>query len=130
MKNKYLLSLVIGILMLVVGMGLNTIITMFFPGLQTEYVNPAFRPWTDPIMSLFFLYPVVMGMLLTWLWFKTRKSWKSGLDFGLTMAVLFTIPSFLVNYSSFTFSFSMILSWTIVGFVNVVVAGLALEKLG
>jgi hypothetical protein len=129
MKNKYLIALSAGILVLIVSMGLNMILSLVFPGLQAEYVNPAFRPWTDPLMSLFFLYPIAMGMLLAWVWFKTRKSWKSGLDFGLTMALLFSVPSFIVNFSSFTFSLMMVLSWVIVGFINVVIAGLMLEKL-
>jgi hypothetical protein len=129
MKNKYLLALSIGILMLVVSFILNMLSSAVLPGVQAEYVNPAFRPWTDPVMSAFFLYPVVLGVLLTWVWLKTRKSWKSGLDYGLTMGVLWALPAFIVNFSTFTFSFLMILSWTVVGFVNVLVAGVALQKL-
>jgi hypothetical protein len=129
MKNKYLLAIVIGLIMLITTMGLSNILAVVLPDVQSEYVNPAFRPWDDPIMSLFFVYPISIGILLTYLWFKTRKSWKSGLDFGITLALLLSIPSFLVNYSSFTFSLMMILSWTVMGFVNVLIAGFALEKL-
>lgn len=129
MKNKYLLAISVGLIVLVASMALNLLLNALFPALNAEYVNPAFRPWSDPVMSLFFLYPVILGVLLSWVWLKTRKSWGSGLDFGLIMGVLYAVPAFLVNYSSFTFSLPMILSWTAMGFVNVIVAGLALEKL-
>lgn len=129
MKNKYLLALSVGVMAFLASMALNLLLTTLFPSLSAEYVNPAFRPWSDPLMSLFFLYPVVLGVLLSWVWLKTKKSWSSGIDFGLTMAILYAVPAFLVNYSSFTFSLPMILTWTAMGFVNVIVAGLVLEKL-
>jgi len=129
MKNKYLLAISVGVLLLACSMVFSWLLNVIFPSLQSEYVTVAFRPWTDPLMSLFFLYPVVMGALLTKMWLKTRKSWKSGLEFGGCFGVLFAVPSFLVNYSTFTFSLPMILSWTVMGFINVVIAGLALEKL-
>jgi len=128
-KNKWLLAVSIGVLLLACSMAFNWLLNMVFPSLQAEYVTPAFRPWNDPIMSLFFIYPLAMGALLTFTWQKTRKAWKSGLEFGAWFGVLFSVPSFLINYSSFTFSLLMILSWVAMGFVNVVIAGLALERL-
>jgi len=129
MKNKYLLAIVVGVILLVTTMVLSMLFNAIFPSLNQEYVNPAFRPWDDPLMSLFFVYPVVLGVLLASLWLKTRKSWKSGMDFGITVGLLMAVPMFLVNYSSFTFSLLMISAWTVFGFLNVLVAGLALEKL-
>ena len=129
MKNKYVLALVIGIILLISNMVLSMLFNVIFPSLNTEYINPAFRPWDDPLMSLFFVYPVVLGVLLTYLWLKTRKSWKTGIDFGITVGLLMAVPMFIVNYSSFTFSLLMISAWTVFGFLNVLVAGLALEKL-
>jgi len=129
MKNKYLLSLAVGIALLIATMAMSMIWNAIFPSLQTEYVDPAFRPWNDPLMSLFFLYPVVLGLFLSHVWFKSRSGWRSGLDFGLTMGLLMSVPMFLVNWSSFTFSLLMELSWALFGFVNVLLAGLLLEKL-
>jgi len=129
MKNRYLLAFSVGILLLACSMVFSWILNLVFPLLQSEYTTPAFRPWNDPVMSLFFVYPVALGMLLTYTWFKTRKSWKNGFEFGACFGVLFSVPSFLVNFSSFTFSLLMVLSWTVMGFANIVIAGLALEKL-
>jgi len=99
------------------------------PSLNSEYINPAFRPWADPIMSLFYLYPIVLGIGLTYFWLKTKKSWKNGLEFGLTYGVINAVTAFIINFSSFTFSIGMVGSWTVMGLINAVVAGLALEKL-
>lgn len=129
MKNKYLLGISVGVLLLAVTMLLNMGLGAAFPGINSEYVNPAFRPWSDPLMSLFFAYPVVLGLLLTWVWLKTRKSWASGLDFGIAMGVLYAVPAFIVNFSSFTFSLAMVLTWTFMGLVNSIVAGVALDRL-
>ncbi|MFH1520707.1 MAG: hypothetical protein ABID61_03620 [Candidatus Micrarchaeota archaeon] len=129
MKNKYLLAVFIGLLLLMCNTLLSAVFNIIFPTLQSEYVNPVFRPWTDPIMSLFFLYPVVLGVILTYLWIRTKKSWKNGIDFGVVLGILMAVPSFIVNVSSFSFSLLMVGSWTLFGFVSVIVAGLALEKL-
>lgn len=129
MKNKYLLGISVGIILLVTTMVFSMILESVFPGLKAEYETAAFRPWEDPLMSLFFLYPIVLGLFLACIWTKTRKSWKSGLEFGLLFGLFLSIPMFIVNYSSFTFSLLMVGSWTIVGFLNAIIAGLALEKL-
>ena len=128
MKNNYLLGLVTGIAMLVAMMIVNALFNMLFPSLGSEYVNAVFRPWTDQLMMAFFLYPFALGFALTYIWNKTRKSWKSGLEFGLTMALAMAIPSFIVNYSSFTFSLQMITSWVLSGLIITIVAGLVLGK--
>ena len=129
MKNKYLLGISVGIILLIATMILNVIFEMALPGLKAEYETSLFRPWEDPIMSLFFLYPIVLGMFLACLWTRTRKSWESGLKFGVFIGLFLSIPMFIVNYSSFNLSALMIGSWAVMGFLNSVIAGLALEKL-
>ncbi|MBU0527981.1 hypothetical protein KKE92_05850 [Candidatus Micrarchaeota archaeon] len=129
MKNKYLLGLVTGIVLLISTMILSVLINAVFPYLNEEYEAPGFRPFDDPIMALFFVYPIVLGIILTYLWIKTRKSWKSGLEYGVAFGILLSVPMFIVNFSSFTFSLLMVGSWTIVGFLNPLIAGVLLEKL-
>lgn len=130
MKNRYLLALVVGVILLITNMVLTMLFEVAFPALMSEYENPVFRPWSDPIMSLFFLYPIALGLILTHVWFRTRKSWKNGLDFGLVLGTLMAVPAFIINFSSFSFSLLMVLSWTLFGFLSVLIAGLGLEKLG
>jgi len=135
MKNIFLTGLIAGIAMIVANMILNPIFEMVFPGLQAAYMgNPAFRPWQDPIMMLFFLYPIALGMALAWVWTKTKhlfakSSLKNGLNFGMVYFFVAGIPTFLINFSSFTFPLAMIFSWSLMGIIDGFVAGLVLAKL-
>lgn len=129
MKNKYAVAVAVGIILLASNILMGFVLDAALPSLKAEYETPAFRPWSDPIMSLFFAYPVVLGVLLSYVWFITRKSWKSGLEFGIAFGLLMSVPMFIVNYSSFTFSTLMVGTWALMNFVNMIVAGLALERL-
>jgi hypothetical protein len=97
-------------------------------------MNPVFRPWEDPLMMLFFLYPVVLGFGLSFVWDRTRQlfrngPWQNGISFGLIYFCVAGIPAFLINFSSFNLPLLMILSWTIMGLVDGIVAGCILAKL-
>src|SRR4030095_494258 len=129
MKNKYLLSIVIGVILLVSTMLMGILSGVLVPSLMSQYENPAFRAMTDPVMGIFFIYPVVLGVCISYVWFRTRKAWKSGVEFGAVMGVLLNVPMFLVNFSNFTFPLMLIGSWFVFGFVNCIIAGMALEKL-
>jgi hypothetical protein len=135
MKKVLWTGLVVGIAMLVGNMIMNPIIGLIFPNLQEAYMgNPAFRPWEDPIMMLFFAYPILLGFPLAWIWDKTKQLFtksacKNGLNFGLIYMFTAGIPTFFINFSSFTFPVEMILSWTLMGIVNGFVAGCVLAKI-
>jgi hypothetical protein len=134
MKKIFWTGLAAGVSMVVVNMVLNPIFYAIFPGLKESYMNPIFRPWEDPIMMLFFLYPIVLGFGLAWIWDKTKQLFSKGVcwngfSFGLIYFCVSGIPAFLINFSSFNLPFVMILSWTIMGLVNGLVAGWILAKL-
>jgi hypothetical protein len=135
MKKIFWTGLATGISMAVVNMLLNPLFNIIFPSLQGAYEGSAvFRPWDDPIMMLFFLYPILLGFGLAWIWDKTKqlfnkKGCQNGLIFGLIYFTVSGIPGFLINYSSFNLPFIMILSWTILSLINGLVAGIILAKL-
>lgn len=133
MKKIFWTGLFAGISMVIVNMILTPLFNFIFPGLKESYMNPVFRPWEDPIMMLFFLYPIILGFGLSWVWEKTKNLflgsfWNRGLNFGFAYFVVAGIPAFLINFSSFNLPFFMILSWTIMGLINGLVAGLVLAK--
>ena len=77
MKKVVISGLVTGIVMLIVGLGMGPISNYLFPKVITEYQNPQlFRAWTDPIMSLYFLHPFLVGFILAWIWNKTKPLFK------------------------------------------------------
>ncbi len=117
MKKTLLTGLLAGIAMLLVNMAINPLFNLIFPSLNDAYMNEVFRPWDDPVMMLFFAYPILLGFPLAYIWNKTKKLFsksilKNALIFTLIFAAVFSMPTFLINFSSFNLPFTMIISWT------------------
>ena len=136
MKKVFLPGLVAGIAMLAVSMLVNQFVNMFVPSVAAEYVNSAlFRPWSDPLMSLIFVHPFLLGFILAWVWNKVKplfvsgSVWQKGTRFGLVVWLVASIPGMFISYSSFPVSLSMISSWLISGLISVIVAGWIFAKM-
>ena len=135
MKKVVISGLVTGVVMLIVGLGMGPISNYLFPKVITEYQNPQlFRAWTDPIMSLYFLHPFLVGFILAWIWnktkplFKQKQWWQRGICFGL-IYWLTTIPGMVISYSSFPISLAMTATWSLSTFVQAIAAGKLLAKM-
>ncbi|MBU0671961.1 MAG: hypothetical protein KJ732_02910 [Candidatus Margulisbacteria bacterium] len=134
-KKVLLPGLVAGVVLLIVGMGWSFLLNAIFPGLAAEYQNTAlFRPWEDPLMSVFFAYPFVLGLALAWVWDKVKGLVSGGIvsratSFGLGYWVVASIPGMVITYSSFPVSLLMVITWSISGLVQAIVAGLIFAKL-
>lgn len=134
MKKILLPGVLAGIAMLVVGMLISQLINMIFPALIAEYKTTLFRPWSDPIMSLYFLYPFILGLALAWIWDKIKGVISGTIVqragyLTLGYFLVSTIPGMLISYSSFPLSLTMIISWTISGVAQAFCAGLILAKM-
>lgn len=135
MKRIILPGLLAGAAMLIAGFGINFLFGIIAPAVALEMKNPAiFRPWSDPRMMLYFVYPFILGIVLAWAWSKSKWMFKGpalhrGIYFGLAYFVVAGIPGMFITYSSFAISATLVLSWLISGFINGVVAGIVLAKL-
>lgn len=134
-KNILIPGLAAGFGMLGASFGFNFLTNFLFPDLASEYLNPAlFRPWSDPLMQLFFAYPFILGLSLAFVWNKInstipgRTVFSKGLSFGLGVFLVSTIPGMFVTYTSFQVSPAMVLSWTVSGLLTSVIAGWILAK--
>lgn len=120
--------------MLVVGFGFSQLFVFVFPSLGAEYLNASlFRPWSDPLMSLYFLHPFLVGVILVWIWTKTKQlfigtQFERAYKFGFVYALL-AFPGMLISYASFPVSFLMVLSWFISSILQGLVAGLLFTKI-
>jgi hypothetical protein len=135
MKNNLLFGLLAGLAMLIVGLAVSRIFGIFFPVINVEYANTGiFRPWSDPLMSLYFLYPFVLGIILAWFWGMIKNSikgtqiWLKGINFGLGYFVLAGIPGMLISYATFKVSLILIISWLVTGLIDAIVAGWIFAK--
>jgi hypothetical protein len=134
MKKIILPGIISGIIMLIVGFAISNLF-MLFPQVNADYHNPGvMRSFSDPIMSLYFLYPFVLGIALAWFWNKAKSLFigsvaKRGFDFAVALFWISTIPGMLISYSSFPLSFLTIVSWIVSGFINAYLAGLIFTKM-
>jgi len=134
MKKIILPGIIIGVINLILGMAVSYLF-MIYPSVADDYMNPGLmRPWSDPLMSLFFLYPFVQGIILAWAWNKSKNifqgTWeKRGIKFGLAIFLISVVPGMFVTYSSFPLSILTVISWTVSGFICDMAAGLILAKI-
>jgi membrane protease YdiL (CAAX protease family) len=134
MKNIIGLGLLAGVFMLIattlLSMGLHSI----FPSLQVEMANQhVYRPMNSPLMTIFYLYPFILGIALAWVWERVKKEFKGKLFkravcFGLAYLLVVGLPGMFITYTSMQVSLLMISSWLLGGFVNGIVSGLTFAK--
>jgi hypothetical protein len=135
MKKTLWIGLLGGMIMLVAGMITGFIFQTLVPSLKTEYENPLlFRPWSEPLMSLYFLHPFLLGLILAWIWDKLYSvspevsGTARGIYFALTFWVASSLPGMLISYASFQLSFLMVANWTLSGLVELICLGILFGK--
>jgi hypothetical protein len=127
-------GIVAGIAILVLGMVISYLF-MSIPSVAADYNNAQImRSRQDPLMSLFFIYPFVLGIALAWVWNRAKglfkgSACKRGTHFGLSYFIIATIPGMLISYSSFPLSLSTIICWTVSGLISAIAAGCILARM-
>ena len=134
MKKIIWPGILAGILMLIAGMIVSSFMQWIFPSLAKEYAAGLMRPWTDPLMMVFFLYPFLLGIILAWAWDKSKSLFKGtqaqkGRAFAGSIILISTIPGMFVTYTSFKISFLMVLSWLISGIIYSLIAGCLFSRM-
>lgn len=129
-------GLLVGVGIFVISIVISFLSQLIAPGITAEYTNQSlFRPWTDPLMSLYYVYPFILGIILSYVWDKTKKVIKGngyyerGLRFGLWYWFASSIPGMFITFSSFQVSLPLVLSWSIGGFFEAIIAGVLLAKI-
>ncbi len=132
--KRFISSLVAGAIMLVAGMLTGQLFQLVVPSIKLEYMNPClFRPWSDPMMSLVFIEPFIIGFILVWLWDKTKSLitgetfLEKGIKFGLSYWVI-SIPGMIMSYSSFPVTLLLVINWSVSGLIQTLCAGIYLSK--
>lgn len=127
-------GLIAGVVILIAGFILSPIFLMIFPTLNSEYeTSGIFRPWTDPLMMAYFLYPFIFGLAASYFWKLSEGKLKGdrvgkALGFAKIYFLIATIPGMFVSYTSFQISFAMVATWTISGFIDAFIAGWIFAK--
>jgi membrane protease YdiL (CAAX protease family) len=130
MKSIIVAGLTAGFAMLVLAVAVGMLMHAALPSVAKEYENTSlFRSWSDPIMSLYVLYPFFLGIALAWVWNKTKgvigegSMWLRGSRFARSFWIISIVPGILMSYSSFPVSLAMSLTWLLSSLIQVLCAG-------
>lgn len=135
MKKILLPGIISAVAVFVVTMGINYLFSFISPGLKSEYGNAnIFRPWEDPLMMLIFICPVILAFILTFIWDKVKTLFtgsyiKNVLNFTFIYWLASSLPGMIMSLSSFKISIIMVISWTISGFLQILIASLIVLKM-
>jgi hypothetical protein len=130
MKKVVWPGLLAGLSMLVLSMVVYSLWGVIFPGMTAEYQNPQlFRPWSDPLMSLMFVHPIILGLVLAWAWDKVKSVSGGWLNFAFGVWLVASIPGMVISYSSFPISLLMVICWSINGLIELLIGSFVLAKL-
>lgn len=136
MKKTIILGLLAGLTMLIVSLAFGQVLDLLFPSIGEAYKNQnIFRPWSDPLMSLYFLHPFVLGLIMAFVWrkfadlLKGDNVVKKAFWFAFYYWLIASVPGMLMTYSSFNLPLGMIVSWSLSGFIQAYAAGLIFSKL-
>jgi hypothetical protein len=135
MKKLFTTSVLAAIAGFAANMGIGYLFIFIFPELEGQYENELiFRPWSDPVMSLYFLHPVYMAFILAWIWTKVRtvlpeKQTVAAFNFALVYWLMASLPGILLSYSSFKISFAMSASWLVGAFFQTYVMSILYSKM-
>lgn len=135
MKKIILSAFLAGFVMFVASLIMGYGIVLLFPSIGVEYQNTAlYRQMSDPISSLFLLHPFLVGIILAFVWnktkslFETKKFMSRGVQFGLMYFVI-VIPGLLISYACSPYSLLMVATWTVSVMINSILSGLVFEKI-
>ena len=130
MQKTIFVGLLAGLAMFIVGFGLNFLFGVMFPGFQAIYENTnIFMAMDSGRGSLFYIYPFVLGISLAWLYKKLSVENRDICNFAFIYFVVAVVPAFIINTAAFNLPISMILTWSISGFVHAIVAAAVFKKM-
>jgi hypothetical protein len=128
MKKILLPGIVGAVAMFILGMLVGFITSHLFPSVMAEYQNTAvFRSMTDPHMLVFYFYPLVISIILAWVYnmvkpiIKKGSSFVRGFKFGAVYWLL-TLMGLIITWGTFQMSFLMLCVWSVSLFIQFIIA--------
>jgi hypothetical protein len=113
--------------MAVIGFIINIVVGLIYPSFQDIYNDTTiFIPMTSAQSILFWIYPIVLGIALAWLWTMLKTT---PVKFASIYFFIGAVPAFFINVGSFNLPVMMIFSWTVMSYLNGLVAGLIFSKM-
>jgi hypothetical protein len=133
MKKIIIPGIVAGFVLLILSVAGIYATVWIFPGIATQYFDPAFDMQSSRVM-IYYLHPFVIAMALSFFWgrFKTVLTGSfltRGIEFGLIYAMVAVFPMMWLIYGAMSVSIEMLATWFILAVIQGLIAGLIFEKL-
>ena len=133
MKKIILSGLVAGLVLLVLSVLALYATIWFFPGLATQYYDPAFDTQSGRYM-IYYAHPFVIALALSWFWARSKTILTGsfltrGIEFGVIYALVAILPVMWLIYSALNVSLPIVGTWLVFGLLQGLVAGLVFEKM-
>jgi uncharacterized membrane protein (DUF485 family) len=133
MKKIITSALVAGLVLLLLSILGLYITVWFFPGIASQYFDPAFDTQSSRVM-IYFLHPFIISFALSWFWSRVKGVLNGsfvtrGIEFGLLYALVATFPMMWLIYSAMNVSLEMVATWFVLAVVQGLIAGLVFEKM-
>ncbi len=127
-------GLIAGLVMLIALVILTFIYPFIFPQIALEYSTQMYKSWNDPLMLIFFLHPLILGLIISWTWNLTSIIMKGdeltkAVKFSLTFFIITQIPGMFITYTSMSVSLLMISTWMLTNLIQIFVGTLIISKM-
>jgi len=119
-----------GVAMLIVSFLVNMIVMAVAP--YDVLSLGGMRSAMDPLMMAFFLYPVVLGLVFAHAYNYVGKSLKSkdkGIEYGMLMWLVYTIPSAFIVFTSMNYPLVFTIQQVAGGWVMMLFGGKVIAKM-
>jgi hypothetical protein len=121
-----------GIAMLIISFIVNMIVMAIAP--YDVLSLGGMRSAADPVMLLFFLHPLVLGLVFAYLYTFVSKSLKGkprdkGTEYGILMWLIYTVPSAFVVFTSMNYPLEFTIQQIAGGWVMMLAGGKVIAKM-
>lgn len=135
--NKYSFikhGLIAGIAMLLVMVIVSYGFMFLFPQVSEEYSTELFREWSEPLSYLFYLHPIILGLIMSWVWGLVSITMKGNeitkaVNFTLVFFLIAQIPGMFISYTTMNISLLMLMSWMLPNFTQIFAGSLILSHM-
>lgn len=124
--------LVAGITLFAVGALFHFAVPVVAPNIEPQFGNAAlFRPWPEWTSTYMSIHPFGFAVVFTAVFLLLRArggvagNWQGGLEYGLGLFLVGSLPVYLLAFASFQVSSEVIVSWVLQSACQYSVAGVA-----
>lgn len=126
--KKFIVSWVLGAVLLYITLFLTSAITMFIAPFNIFDVG-GMRPATDPVMALYFLYPILLAFITTIVFSVIRGALQGtyiqkGLMFGLLVFLLLTVTSGFIIVTTMIYPVGFYIDMVLNGLISYPLLGI------